>query len=535
MFLRRTILAFLAIILALTFNGCAKGPQLQSISLTPVAGAQILTGAGQTAQFIAIGTYKQGGHPSTQSDITGQVTWNSSITSVATINGDGLATATGNGVTNITASSGGVLATSNLTVSITGSGGGAGSHDLTGITVTPANQGVNIPGQQAQYIALGTFDSSPTSVNLTNSAIWSTSNTTLATVNSTGLVTSGLAGSCTVTFPQTTCVVTVTATATDLNGNTHVGSATLTITPPSATSGARALTTLSIIPPAQTLNAVNQTAQFIALGTYSSAPTTSDLTTAVKWASSDTTVATVDANGLATVKNSCLAASCETTITASATDPVNGIIVGSAALTVVPGTPIQGQTLTNITVIPGTGDQIVYALGQTAQFVAVGTYSQNPVTQFLTQGVTWQSADVNVATINSSGLATALSCTSNVIPPSCVTTITASYTDPISLNQVVGQSTLTVQPGVTGPSLPSLTVYTAGAGAGTVVSSVNGISCTTGTAAGCSAFFPLGSSVTLNVTAGPTFGGWSSNCVVATPTSCTVLMNGNQTVGAIFN
>ena len=63
-------------------------PTLSSISLTP-SNATIATGA--TQQFTAMGTYSDG---STQ-NITSQVAWGSSNSSVATISTSGLATATG--------------------------------------------------------------------------------------------------------------------------------------------------------------------------------------------------------------------------------------------------------------------------------------------------------------------------------------------------------------------------------------------------------------------------------------------------------
>ncbi len=80
-------------------------PTLSSLTVTP-ANAAILNGAKQ--QFTVNGTYSNG----TVQNLTSQTTWNSSNTSVATVNASGLATAVGVGVTNLTAAFGGI--TSNV-------------------------------------------------------------------------------------------------------------------------------------------------------------------------------------------------------------------------------------------------------------------------------------------------------------------------------------------------------------------------------------------------------------------------------------
>lgn len=558
MFLRRTIPAFVAVSLALALAGCAKGPQLMSIAITPGAGVQVVPN-GQTAQYTAIGTFKQSTHPAFTKDVTDQVAWVTSAPGIAstpvvqTIGGLPVAVtnAVGPGTATISASSGAVTASSDLTVTTANGGGGGVGHDLISVAVIPGTQTLNIPGQTAQFLAIGTFNSSPVSVNLTSTAIFQSSDPTVAdfvTPASPGLITVAPAG-----CPTASCTITVTATGTDLLGDQVPGQATLIVT--SATSAQRKLTSLAIIPSAQTLNSLGETSQFIAVGTYNASPTTVDLTQTATWSSSDTSVATVCTLPLtnATCVNpnappatlepgqatavGCAASSCVATITAEVNDPVSGNIVGSAVLTVSPGAPSPPHTLTNITIFPGTGTQTLYGLGDTAQFIAIGTFNSSPVTKDITSLVTWQSAAVDIATINSSGLATAINCTSPVFPPACTTEITAIPTVASGLAPIVGTSSLTVEPGGVNPNqLPSLSVYTVGAGSGTVTSTPTGVSCTSGSAPGCTGYFTSGSSVTLTVTSGAAnFGGWSANCQPATATTCTVLMNGNQTVGAIFN
>jgi len=60
-------------------------------------------------------------------------------------------------------------------------------YDLTTITVTPANPSI-IQGQNVQFTATGTY-SDTTSLDITNTVTWGTTNPSVATVNSTGLAT----------------------------------------------------------------------------------------------------------------------------------------------------------------------------------------------------------------------------------------------------------------------------------------------------------------------------------------------------------
>lgn len=104
---------FFAVALCLT--GCGGGtsandtPALTSISIAP-ADPGIALGA--TQQFTATGTYSD----SSTQDMTASVTWNSSDTGKASISNTGLATAAAAGVTTISAVSGGISATTTLTV-----------------------------------------------------------------------------------------------------------------------------------------------------------------------------------------------------------------------------------------------------------------------------------------------------------------------------------------------------------------------------------------------------------------------------------
>ena len=68
--------------------------------------------------------------------------------------------------------------------------------------------------------------------------------------------------------------------------------------------------------------------------------------------------------------------------------------------------PVFAQTLVSIEVTPA--DSLIPALGQTQQFTATGTYSDD-TTQDITDQVAWSSTNPSVVTINTTGLATGVS------------------------------------------------------------------------------------------------------------------------------
>ena len=287
-------------------------------------------------------------------------------------------------------------------------------------------------------------------------------------------------------------------------------------------------TDLQISPASASVGSLGGTVQFKALEVATNAaghpPKTKDVTNTVTWTSSNAGTATISSTGLATAVGSGT-----TTITAS-TNGSFGVLTTTATLTVL------GHDLLTLAIVPTS--QTLYALQETAQFVAIGTFNSNPITQDMTNQVTWRSTDVNLATINTSGLATAVSCPPLGTTSSCDTTITASapsFSGNRIITSVPAALTITSNSGVS--TLPSLTVYKVGLGTGTVVSTPPGSGINCGSGAACTANFVLGAGVTLTATpdAGSVFGGWSANCAPPTAATCTVTMGNSETVGAIFN
>lgn|GEM_PF-476838 len=234
-------------------------PTLESISITPGTAS---VPVGLTQQYTATGTYSDG----STKDITTSVTWESSNTSVATIDITGLATAVAEGDTNITAAKDGVssnVATLTVTAPI-----------LVSIAVTPETASIEA-GSTQEYVATGAYSDGST-VNITNNVSWASSNTSVATINSTGLATGVGEGETTITATQ----------------GEITGSATLTVTAPVT------LDSIAVAPSTASIT-IGGTQQFTATGTYSDG-STADLSTEVAWASSNTSVATIDGAGMAT-------------------------------------------------------------------------------------------------------------------------------------------------------------------------------------------------------------------------------------------
>lgn len=146
----------LLLLFLLILSGCGGGTNtdaggstadLVSISATP--SGQTLA-VGNTRQFRASGIYSDG----TSRNLTTQVTWSSSDTSVATVSSSGLATALSTGTTTITTTSGGISGNTTLTVR---SGGSGGTINL----AWDSNTEAKLAGYKIYYgTATGTYDDS---------------------------------------------------------------------------------------------------------------------------------------------------------------------------------------------------------------------------------------------------------------------------------------------------------------------------------------------------------------------------------------
>ena len=325
--------SFLLSLLALMVLSLTACSTLQSISILPAAGTETLTAVGQTAQYTAYGTSQMGNAIPTTTNITGSVTWTSTNPGVATINSAGLATAVGSGTAEITAISNGVVATSDITVTLPG---GTGSTPGTpSITVTPGTGTDTFVGETSQFEATGSLTGNSGSQNLTTQVQWISSNVQVATVNSSGLTTA--------VGPGTTTII---AQSGGING-----SATLTV----STTGTSSTPTITLIPGSSTASFIGETTQFIALGNLAGSAATQNLTNNVAWVSSDTSIATIDQNGLATAVSANTPGG-TTTITAIGTTSTGSLITATATFAVAATVGTGGlPTLAIYEVGPGTG------------------------------------------------------------------------------------------------------------------------------------------------------------------------------------
>ena len=142
--------------------------------------------------------------------------------------------------------------------------------------------------------------------------------------------------------------------------------------------------TISIDPVAAVIGP-NTTKQFTVSARLSDGTKTAMANNSVTWTSSDTSIATVDASGLAT------AGSVTGTTTIIATD-ANGVR-GSATLEV---GMLKSELPTSIAITPASPSVV---LGRSMQLTATGTYADGS-TQDLTATVTWTSSDETVAVID---------------------------------------------------------------------------------------------------------------------------------------
>ncbi|WP_035347817.1 Ig-like domain-containing protein [Edaphobacter aggregans] len=207
-----------------TLIGC-NNSGLDSVQVSP---ASLSLTVGQTAQLKAMGTFGNAKHLSTQ-DITGGVTWSSSVPAVATVSSSGMVTAVGAGTTTITASTtaynGPVNSTADLTVtgSAGGTNGGSGGSILS-LTIIPSGIVFGSKGDSGQFLAIGTFSTAPTVRDLTNSVTWFTSepNKFPVTTNNSGAPGGGTQNGGVVSAYEASVGnvgAVITAKATDTNGS----------------------------------------------------------------------------------------------------------------------------------------------------------------------------------------------------------------------------------------------------------------------------------------------------------------------------
>ena len=272
-------------------------------------------------------------------DANGTVTWSTSDSSVATVSNDGTVTAVKNGTATVTAKCGDLSAQTKVTV----------INPLKAITITGTTHSI----KKGQTTQLGlTYDPADTTDSV--AATWTSSNTSVATVSKTGLVTALKDGS-----------TTIKATVGNVSSTYDIAVKEVKLT------GIK-MEEKALIHEGDTKALTVE---------YTPADTTDDKT--VAWSSSDSTVASVDNNG-----------------TVTAVKPGSAVItakVGSyqATCAVTVDAPLK-----EIVTEKSTIDMVKK---QTANIA----YSLVPADTTDSKDVTFTSSDETVATVNSDGKVTA--------------------------------------------------------------------------------------------------------------------------------
>jgi hypothetical protein len=356
---------------------------LVSISVTPYSPANLAVGS--TQRFVATGIYSDGTTPT----ITSQVTWTSSNSSIAGI-ATGLATGVAVGSTSITASESGITSPSVTLTVITSASG------LSSIAVTPAFPADLGVGASLPLVALGTY-ADGTTADITSKVTWVSSNTAVAAVFANGAV-SG-----------------------EGSGTANITAALSGVTSPGLKLTVKAVSSILVTPAASPRNLdIGATQQFTAIATYSDGAS-ADISSQVTWLSSNTQVATIYANGLAT-----------------------GIAAGSAGITATlsgvtsQATALAVQPLSSIAISPASPNNLV--VGAAQHFTAIGTFADGSLMDITSQ-VTWSSATANIATITAGGAATGVKTGTDKI----TATMAGITSQPVTLN-VISLSAISVAP-----------------------------------------------------------------------------------------
>ena len=360
-----------------TLNVTGAGANLTSISVVPAASSIPVH---TTQQFSATGSYADG----SSSDLTALVTWKSSSTAVATVDINGIVTAVAPGTSTISASIGGVTGSTTLTVN---------APTISSISITPVDLTLAI-GINQQFTATATYSDGSTQ-DLASGVTWSSSSSSVVSINGSGVATTAGAG-------QTT----ITATVGSLSDTT-----TVTVVPAH-------LISIDVEPKAVAI-ALGTEQQFSAVGTFDDGST--QLLTSVTWTSSLPGTATINPSGLATAVG-----------TGSSTiSAISGSVTGTASLSV------SSAALVSIAVTPANSSM---AVGTTKQFTATGTFSDSS-TQDLTLSVLWGSSSPATATINNLGSVgslatgtTTISATLGTISGSTTLTVSTAHLVSISIN-----------------------------------------------------------------------------------------------------
>lgn len=328
---------------------------IAALAITPAAPN---VAKGLTQQFSVTGTFSD----ATTQDLTFDAAWTSSDPAVATIGNDaadkGLGAAVTVGTSTIGAAFAGVSASTVLTVV---------APILQEITVTPANA-MRLSVQRGAFRATGHYSDGSTS-DITTQTAWSSSLTTVATIDGTGAATTHAPGS-----------TTVRATLAGISGSTNLWV------------GGGTLTAIALTPSAPKL-AKGSNTRLAATGSFSNG-TTREITGVVDWSVGNDSFATIAPPNGQLAWLTTLAATpalAPTTIKAQF-----GTIATTTPLEVTAATLVPG----GLTLLPTSRNLTV---GGSARFTLTGNFDDGS-SQELTASADWSSSDGTIVEARNSGL-----------------------------------------------------------------------------------------------------------------------------------
>ncbi|QTC40270.1 Ig-like domain-containing protein [Bacillus sp. V3] len=340
-------------------------PSLPSVDSLTFEPGNVTLGANETLQLQVTANMTD----DTQKDVTTDVSYSSSNESLATVDENGLITVAEN-----TLSGGSVY--------IRGSFEGKGSYTVLTIQPRPTFIGVEFEttnlelniGETHQVRAMANMSDS-SQVDVTSEVTYSSSNSAIAVVNESGLI----------SVPETSPGGTVYIRGSYSGKGTYL---ILAVPPPPS------VTELIFIPSSLTLKA-GESEQLRVLAKFSDG-TEQDVTAAVSYSSSNTSLATVDSEGVIKIKDT----------TSYGTVYIRGNYRGKGSYSIV--TVPRPPTVSSLTFDPSS---VTIGSNQTYQVTVFANMSDGTRVN-VTDEVTYSTSNGNLATVDSNGLITTLGDTS---------------------------------------------------------------------------------------------------------------------------
>jgi len=323
-----------------TGPGGGGGPTVTRIDVSP-ASANVFVG--KTSTFSATPKDADG------ATVTGKsIAWSSSDQSIATV-ANGVVTGVKPGSVTIIAAVGSVQGQATVAV----------MAPVSSVELSPPTATIVIGGTQ-QLTA--TLKDAAGNVLTDRTITWTSDNDLIASVSTSGFVTSKSVGSATITAA--------------VEGKSATSKITITPVP---------VASVTVAPTSQSL-VIGGTVQLNAIMKDAAGNTLSGRT--VTWTTSDANVATVDANGLVTAKAVGAATITATSETKTATAAITVTVAPVASVAVSPASP---------TILQGSTTQLIATTSDASGHVLTG------------RTVTWSSSDASKATVDANGVVTGVS------------------------------------------------------------------------------------------------------------------------------